>query len=39
MHFMQRKSFLRDLQQIYNDSLLINTYSIGSAIASCFIKR
>ncbi|CAF3661359.1 unnamed protein product [Rotaria sordida] len=32
-------SFLRDLQQIYNDSLLINTYSIGSAIASCFIKR
>ncbi|CAF3967066.1 unnamed protein product, partial [Rotaria sp. Silwood1] len=32
-------SFLRDLQQIYNDSLLINTCSIGSAIASCFIKR
>ncbi|CAF3258899.1 unnamed protein product [Rotaria sp. Silwood2] len=32
-------SFLRDLQQIYNDSLLNNTRSIGSAIASCFIKR
>ncbi|CAF1302912.1 unnamed protein product, partial [Adineta ricciae] len=31
--------FLRDLQQIYANSLLINSYSVGSAIASCFIKR
>ncbi|CAF0831504.1 unnamed protein product [Rotaria sordida] len=32
-------SFLRDLQQIYDDSSLINTRSIGSTIAACFIKR
>ncbi|CAF1044911.1 unnamed protein product [Rotaria magnacalcarata] len=32
-------SFLRDLQQIYNNSFVNNTCSIGSAIASCFIKR
>ncbi|UJR21644.1 hypothetical protein I4U23_024721 [Adineta vaga] len=31
--------FLRDLQQIYANSILINPGSIGSAIASCFIKR
>ncbi len=33
------RSFLRDLQRIYDDPLLMNTYSIGSAIASCFIRR
>ncbi|CAF4269194.1 unnamed protein product [Rotaria sp. Silwood2] len=32
-------SFLRDLQQIYDDSSSINTCSIGSAVAACFIKR
>lgn len=33
------RSFLRDLQKTYNDALVMNTCSIGSAIASCFIKR
>ncbi|CAF0804272.1 unnamed protein product [Adineta ricciae] len=32
-------SFLRDLQQIYDDPSITNTCSIGSAIAACFIKR
>ncbi|CAF1238864.1 unnamed protein product [Adineta steineri] len=32
-------SFLRDLQQIYDDPSLMNTCSIGSAIAACFIRR
>ncbi|CAF5002859.1 unnamed protein product [Rotaria sp. Silwood1] len=32
-------SFLRDLQQIYDDSSLTHACSIGSAIAACFIKR
>ena len=31
--------FLRDLQQIYDQSSLVNTCSISSAIAACFIKR
>ncbi|CAF3903341.1 unnamed protein product [Rotaria magnacalcarata] len=32
-------SFLRDLQLIYEDSSLVDTCSMGSAIATCFIKR
>ncbi|UJR27532.1 hypothetical protein I4U23_008815 [Adineta vaga] len=32
-------SFLRDLKQIYDDPSVSNTSSIGSTIATCFIKR
>ena len=33
------RSFLRDLEKVSDDPSLINTCSIGSAIADCFIKR
>ncbi|CAF4440061.1 unnamed protein product [Rotaria socialis] len=32
-------SFLRDLQLIYEDSSLVDTCSMGSTIAACFVKR
>ncbi|CAF1109546.1 unnamed protein product [Adineta steineri] len=39
IYSFHERLFLRELQQIYANSLLINSCSVGSAIASCFIKR